>query len=58
MSDTWTPPLSEEGSEEVLAEQSSRAEETPQRRAMLERVRSAVRALGRQGTENQLGSAR
>lgn len=58
MSDHWTPQLSEEGSEEVLQEQRSREAETPQRRAMLERVRNAMRALGRQGTENQVGPAR
>lgn len=47
MTDHWTPTLSEEGSEEVLNERNSRAAETPQRRALLERVRDAMRSLGR-----------
>lgn len=47
MTDHWTPPLSEKGSKEVFAEQQSREAETPQRRAVLERVRAAIRALGR-----------
>ena len=54
MSDHWTPPLSEEGSEEVLREQQSREAETPQRLRMLERVRDAARALGHTDTRNQL----
>lgn len=57
MSDHWTPPLSEEGSEEVLQEQRSREADTPQRRAMLERVRNAMRPLGPQEIENRLGPA-
>lgn len=58
MTDHWTPTLSEEGSKEVFAEQQSREAETPQRRAMLERVRAAIRALGRQDTERRFGSVR
>ena len=50
MTDHWTPPLSEEGSEEVLREQDERPAETPARIAMLTRVRDAVRSLGGQGT--------
>ena len=58
MTDHWTPALSEEGSKEVFAEQQSREAETPQRRAMLERVRAAIRALGRQDTERRASSVR
>ena len=58
MTDHWTPTLSEEGSKEIFEEQQSREAETPERRAMLERVRAAVRALGRQDTERRLGSVR
>lgn len=58
MTDNWTPTLSEEGAKEVFAEQQSREAETPQRRAMLERVRAAIRALGRQDTERRFSSVR
>lgn len=54
MSDHWTLTLSEEGSEEVLKEQESREAETPQRLAMLERVRNAARSLGQSDTRTQL----
>jgi hypothetical protein len=45
VADNWTPPLSVEGSAEVLHEQEERAALTPQRLAMLERVRAVVLAL-------------
>lgn len=54
MSGHWTPPLSEEGSEEVLREQQSREVETPQRLTMLERIRNAARVLRHTDTRNQL----
>lgn len=56
MSDHWTPTLSEEGSEEVLREQESREAETPQRLAMLERVRNAARSLGQSDTRNGIAT--
>ena len=54
MSEHWTDVLSEEGSEEILREQSERAVETPQRREMLQRVRDALRILGHQGAQGAL----
>ena len=54
MSDHWTPTLSEEGSEEVMREQSTREAETRQRLEMLERVRNAARLLDRNDTRGQL----
>jgi len=55
MSENWTATLSEEGSEEVLREQGTRAAETPQRLSMLERVRNAARLLERDDHGNQIG---
>jgi hypothetical protein len=53
--DRWTPILSEEGSREVLTEQETREVETPQRIAMLTRVRDAVRVLRRQDAGDAIG---
>ena len=53
--DHWTPILSEEGSREVLTEQETREVETPQRIAMLTRVRDAVRVLRGQDTRDAIG---
>lgn len=55
MPDYTTPPLSEEGSEEVLREQNTREPETRQRLEMLERVRNAARQIGRQGSQGAFG---
>lgn len=58
MSDHRTLLLSEEGSEEVLTEQATREAETPQRLAMLERVRDAVRQLRRDDARGTLQAHR
>ncbi|HEX5832070.1 MAG TPA: hypothetical protein VFY16_13900 [Gemmatimonadaceae bacterium] len=50
----WTLPLGPEGSEELLEERETRPAETPQRLAMLARVRDAVRALKEGGTRSLL----
>lgn len=52
--DHWTPILSEDGSSEVLREQTSREAETPQRLTVLSRVRDAVRILGRQDSQGTI----
>jgi hypothetical protein len=52
--DHWTPILSEEGSREILTEQGTREAETPQRIAMLTRIRDAVRVLRRQDTRDAI----
>jgi hypothetical protein len=53
--DHWTPILSEEGSREIVMEQETRDVETPQRIAMLVRVRDAVRAIRRQDSRDAIG---
>lgn len=45
--DNWTLPLSEEGTREVIEEQSTRPARNLDRLNMLYRVRDAVRALRR-----------
>jgi hypothetical protein len=47
MSARRTPPLTPEGSREVLEEMSRPPADTPQRRAMFERVREAERVAQR-----------
>jgi hypothetical protein len=43
MEEYWTPPLSDEGSDEVREEQQTRPKETKQRIEYLERIRAARR---------------
>lgn len=55
MSYRRTPPLSPEGSREVLEEMSKPPKDTPQRRATEERVRFVEEVLRRQGDTAPLG---
>ena len=52
MEDHWTPPLSAEGTQELIDERDERPAETPQRLELLRRVREAVRSLDRGGSRN------
>lgn len=56
MQDHWTPPLSEEGTREVLQERDERPAETEHRLRMLERVREARRSLRRDQARGLLPS--
>lgn len=58
MEDHWTLPLSEEGTRKILEERNERPRETPERLALLRRLRDAARSLERGGTRSLLSDDR